>query len=95
MKTGHRHGARAAPPRRRGHRREEGGHAGERGNGPARAYLGAPTPTTTKPEAGSSVGRGHCPANPVGATAGGGGGAESATDNRPTDVNAVISRQYE
>ena len=35
------------------------------------------------------------PANPVGATAGGGGGAESATDNRPTDVNAVISRQYE
>ena len=45
---GQRLGARAAPPRRRGHRQEVGRHAGERGSGQAtRAYLGAPTPTTT------------------------------------------------
>ena len=48
-KAGNRHGARAAPPRRRGHRREVGRHAGERGSGQAtQAYLGAPTPTTTR-----------------------------------------------
>ena len=48
-KAGNRHGARAAPPRRRGHRRGVGRHAGERGSGQAtRAYLGAPTPTTTR-----------------------------------------------
>ena len=44
---GNRHGARAAPPRRRDHRREVGRHAGERGSGQAtRSYLGA-TPTNS------------------------------------------------
>ena len=47
--AGNRHGARAAPPRRRGHRRGVGRHAGERGSGQAtRSYLGAPSPTTNR-----------------------------------------------
>ena len=41
-------GGNTAPPRRRGHRQEVGRHSGERGSGQTtRAYVGAPTPTTT------------------------------------------------